>query len=440
MIFEEQKRLGAFLCFDREAAEADNDPYRVIKTMAFMLSHFDSHIHHAVVGAIHGNLTALQLDVQFQVLLRNPLLSAIGEGPIVILIDGLDECGSDDPRSQKYNRAQLLDIVVEMAKLPHNIRIIITSRDSSDIRMAMNRIPRSSKEELELRIGEEGSSDISIYVQQRMLEVAQCHQLPEDWLDVAKQQALVNHAEGLFKWAQTACDMIKAAEFPDQHPEEVLDSLIGGTGHCSLDDLYDKALHSSLDRHWLKPDFAQAFNDVLGLVLAAKLPISAIAIDQFLGGRRRARGVLSPMRHLLQYSHVDEDEPVQLLHTSFRDFISNTSRSDMPWFVDVERHNYRFALRCMGILHPHPCLPAQHRGEPSLGLTMLKVEAKEYACTQWILHVCDMVTCPAGFERTLQQWLETYMIAWLEDMSELGKSGNILDLLEQLLRWVKVIS
>ncbi|OSX63765.1 hypothetical protein POSPLADRAFT_1139630, partial [Postia placenta MAD-698-R-SB12] len=220
---------------------------------------------------------------------------------------------------------------------------------------------------------------------------------------------------------------------------EVLDSLIGGTGHCSLDDLYDKALHSSLDRHWLKPDFAQAFNDVLGLVLAAKLPISAIAIDQFLGGRRRARGVLSPMRHLLQYSHVDEDEPVQLLHTSFRDFISNTSRSDMPWFVDVERHNYRFALRCMGILHPHPCLPAQHRGEPSLGLTMLKVEAKEYACTQWILHVCDMVTCPAGFERTLQQWLETYMIAWLEDMSELGKSGNILDLLEQLLRWVKAV-
>ncbi|KAF9803204.1 hypothetical protein IEO21_09734 [Rhodonia placenta] len=200
-----------------------------------------------------------------------------------------------------------------------------------------------------------------------------------------------------------------------------------------LDDLYDKALHSSLDRYWLK-DYPKAYNAVLGVILAAKEPISVTVIDQFLEGPkgpRRASKVLSPLRNLLRYSN--DHEPVHLLHLSFRDFISNPDRCDKRWFVDVIEHNRRLASRCMDVLRAS----FQTSASISQTSTSSETDANTYACTQWILHICDMTDCPTEFARFLQDWLEAYLINWLEAMSALGKARIISSLLEQLLAWVE---
>ncbi|EED79014.1 predicted protein [Postia placenta Mad-698-R] len=200
-----------------------------------------------------------------------------------------------------------------------------------------------------------------------------------------------------------------------------------------LDDLYDKALHSSLDRYWLK-DYPKAYNAVLGVILAAKEPISVNVIDQLLEGPkgpRRASKVLSPLRNLLRYSN--DHEPVHLLHLSFRDFISSPDRRESRWFIDVIEHNRRLANCCMDVLRAS----FQPSASISQTSTSPETDANTYACTQWILHICDMTDCPTEFARFLQDWLEAYLINWLETMSTLGKARIISSLLEQLLVWVE---
>lgn len=442
-LFREQGRRGAFICFDRElAAEANNDPFRVIKTLAFQLSQFDARIHNEVAKAVEKNPPNMQLDAQYHVYLRQPLMSSVGlvdEGPIVILIDGLDECGSDElPSRSRYSRKPLLDILVQMAtpgQLPPCVRIIITSRITRDIELALLRL--STLLPRELVVSRDDDSDLAVFMRYRLSQIAHSYNL-EDWPGEERLKRLVERAEGLFIWAQTACDTIEFAEYPFSEPDDVLESLLGGESAEQgdthpLDDLYDKALHSSLDRYWLK-DYPKAYNAVLGVILAAKEPISVTVIDQFLEGPkgpRRASKVLSPLRNLLRYSN--DHEPVHLLHLSFRDFISNPDRCDKRWFVDVIEHNRRLASRCMDVLRAS----FQTSASISQTSTSSETDANTYACTQWILHICDMTDCPTEFARFLQDWLEAYLINWLEAMSALGKARIISSLLEQLLAWVE---
>ncbi|OSX63785.1 hypothetical protein POSPLADRAFT_1033289 [Postia placenta MAD-698-R-SB12] len=443
-LFREQGRRGAFICFDRElAAEANNDPFRVIRTLAFQLSQFDQRIHKEVAKAVERSPPNMQLDAQYHVYLRQPLMSSIGlvdEGPIVILIDGLDECGSEKPPSRsRYSRKPLLDILAQMAtpgQLPPCIRIIITSRHIDDFEFALLRLS-STFLIRDLVVSRDDDSDIAIFMRDRLSQTARSHKLDKDWPGEDRLKRFVERADGLFSWAQTACDTIECAEYPFLEPDDVLESLLGRESaqqddSQTLDDLYDKALHSSLDRYWLR-DYPTAYNTVLGVILAAKEPISVTVIDQLLGGPRRASKVLRPLRNLLQYS--DDHEPVHLLHLSFRDFISSPDRRESRWFIDVNEHDRRLASRCMDVLR------ASFQSSTRLSQTFTSPgsHANIYACTQWILHTCGIAVCPTEFARGLQDWLEAYLINWLEAMCDLGKARSISRLLEQLSVWVEAI-
>lgn len=290
------------------------------------------------------------------------------------------------------------------------------------------------------------TSEISVYIRRQITEIARRNDLGEEWPEDYKIAALIKRAAGLFIWASTACKYID-----DYRADDLLDELVAGqvyeVAEHALDVLYVKALRYAGD--WKKTRFKKDCCNVLGLILIAKTPLSPHAIDQILD--LKSIRVISRLRSVLH--HEGGVEPVRILHVSFREYLSNPTRckdwciekcslqcngrcNDGPWFIDLAGHNERFVQQCIPIL-------ARTFGDKFCRLTLDDPrdgqsldETVTYACTYWIAHTCEMVSCPQGFDGVLLDFLNKHILHWLEAMSMLGRSRNAASMLEQLHVWV----
>jgi hypothetical protein len=101
-VYRSIRRLGTFIYFNRgESAYAQ--PTQVVGTMAFQLAKFDSRIGAAISSVIDGDSQTLTgtLLAQFTSLLANPIGAVkdlAEEGPVIVIVDALDECGSPTDR------------------------------------------------------------------------------------------------------------------------------------------------------------------------------------------------------------------------------------------------------------------------------------------------------------------------------------------------------
>ncbi|KAF8134166.1 hypothetical protein K438DRAFT_1947590 [Mycena galopus ATCC 62051] len=123
--------LGAFLFFDRNDGERSH-PDKVIQTLAYLLAQSNPCIGAAISTVIqdHPDIVNAMIQTQFKTLLFDPLNSVEDsiQGPIVIILDALDECGD------ATSRALLLSVLsAELLKLPPVFRFLITSREEKDI-------------------------------------------------------------------------------------------------------------------------------------------------------------------------------------------------------------------------------------------------------------------------------------------------------------------
>jgi len=134
--FHRLRRQGAFLFWDRNNADS-GEPHRVIHTLAYNLARFHPSFAHELASQINNwpHITA-SLDSQFQYLLLEPLVALLQThhfGPIVIVLDALDEYGESESRRQLLNT-----LFNGLAKLPKFVRVLIASRDEPDIHAALS--------------------------------------------------------------------------------------------------------------------------------------------------------------------------------------------------------------------------------------------------------------------------------------------------------------
>lgn len=152
--YAELGRLGAFVFFDRDVQERSS-PLNFVRTLAYELSRFDSRIAREVENAVKQSPHIAQagLDGQFRELVKKPLHCAASDtsergslgddGPVVIVIDALDECGNES------NRKQLLELLGrETSQLPLVLRVIIASRPEPDMLVEIHKRPNIDHNEL----------------------------------------------------------------------------------------------------------------------------------------------------------------------------------------------------------------------------------------------------------------------------------------------------
>lgn len=434
-MYAETRRLGAFLFFNRDVKER-SDPTNFIRTLAYELSRYDNRIHKAIKFSVDQNshITQMQPDAQFRELIRIPLTKAASvtsadksladEGPIVIIIDSLDECGDESTRKQ------LLKVLAkEMANLPRVVRVVITSRFSPDIRTAFDKEVHIKHHQLEVLPHD---NDIRVYMESQFRDIEEKSLLGPGELGEDKLSTLVSRADGLFIWASTACKYIDCHD-PVSALDDLLQVPVEGF-HKGLDDLYGKALNGAGD--WNNVRFRQAYQLIMGTILVAKNPMTTKTIDEFLGLKLSSQRFLSPFASLI---HQAPNEPVRALHNSFSEFISDPKRcKDSMWLINVSEREYHSAANCIAQMTKVFARPRQFMLAKTYNADY--DEAVIYSCSYWIHHV---IAVREGPERkkiaaAVFSFMKVHTLHWLEVMSVLQISRSTTNILEQLYVWAVV--
>ncbi|KZT31837.1 hypothetical protein SISSUDRAFT_1067423 [Sistotremastrum suecicum HHB10207 ss-3] len=235
--FHSGKRLGSSYIFDEShAAErrADTIFSKISRDLAAISDDWKSSL-----GKIIKNSPDLRhtpsVRRQFEELILGPAKDVVFIGPILIVIDALDECEFEDA----FAHSQYIT----------SLDIQAASEDSVD-------------------------KDLAVYYESRLGYLAE---LDDAWPDKSWLSELIKRSEGLFQWAFTACEYVLE---PGWSPEEQLKKLLSSTsastelvGPNMLDSLY-RAILDNIFGFATDDGRIARFRSVLGRVLCAREPLS----------------------------------------------------------------------------------------------------------------------------------------------------------------------
>ncbi|KAF9060132.1 hypothetical protein BDP27DRAFT_433152 [Rhodocollybia butyracea] len=277
------------------------------------------------------------IHTQFQKLLLTPLITSQSHihGPIVVVLDALDECGNAESR-----RTLVSLISDQFPRLPPAVRFFITSRPDSDIASKFENQIKIAKHLLDITIPS-GLADIRIYLDNEVGELRKQQKLGSTWPGELKMDALTKHSSGLFIWASTAAKYLLHAYDLDQAIESLLNK-----GLTTLDDLYAGALEVA--GPWSDPTFVREAQAALSVVILGKTPVSAAMIDALLVPKHSSSCIFDRLGCVLQWA---PGQHVKILHASFSDYLTDHGRSGgEPWFIDPSILEPQIARGCLHIL------------------------------------------------------------------------------------------
>ncbi|THH20304.1 hypothetical protein EUX98_g8607 [Antrodiella citrinella] len=447
--FRELHRLGAFLFFSRKPPHT-TEPSGVIRTLAAQLALFDARIGQAIASAIeqYPGATEGPLASQFKELLVKPLNTLdvdvftkdghamSSEGPILIVLDALDECGDT------ASRAELMDVLVKhTSELPSWLRFIFTSRPDKDISLAMESCPNVFRTPLDVK-NPANIADVAAYVRNTLGAIRTAPKnrnlgLGSDWPGEDAIRELSRRAAGLFVWATTACSFI------DSHnPRTPLNALLkGGTASApeeALAELYETTLETVGD--WKDPEFSSGFRTILGAIAVAEEPLKADTIDEVLGHPNALPSIhtIESLGCVLTWT---SNHPIRIVHPSFHDYITSTRCKDYPWYIDVSLHRRTLGVNCL--YHVAEYLtrnPGKIGGLKSRDTARRDLSAGlQHAFRFWVEYVCtitDDVGVLAGDVATML--VSTRFLDWCTIVDIIWTRYIALDLTYKLLTWVKV--
>lgn len=427
------RRLGAFFYFDRDIPE--RNATTLIRTLAYQLALFDAQIGVQVSQIVedHPNIAGMPLDFQFANLLTAKALGSVkwSGGPIVLVIDALDECGSEK------DRAILMQALSKgFSDLPPFMRVVVVSRQEADIEDTL--ASHLAVHPYYLGIDSvTNKEDISEFLRHRFSEIRKKKKylpLGSDWPGDDNIDALTKCAAGLFVWASTACLYIDSHD-PRLRLNELITQQLVDTSSApfaNLDGLYKTGLQSA--GSWADPLFCSDCNNIFGVVLCARIPVSCSMIDSLLA---LPRPCLQSISHLGCVFRWSETEPVRILHPSFHDYLSKRCRTE-AWSIDVEHHNEKLAIHCIELLD-------NTLQENMCGLTLPYPVQKEtlpdamsYACKFWVEHICLISHSADNIGDKIYRFMGQHLLHWMEALAILKSHGTTIQSLQKLLVWFEV--
>ncbi|KIJ63433.1 hypothetical protein HYDPIDRAFT_29675 [Hydnomerulius pinastri MD-312] len=133
--FDEIGRLGSSFCFDR-SQQATRNASTVFSTIARDLADLDEERRQVLCQVLQRKKslrTTSSTREQFEKFILEPSRYLVTVGPILIVIDALDEAGDEEEREV------LLSVLATKAQeLPVNFRILVTARVEEDIQIAFS--------------------------------------------------------------------------------------------------------------------------------------------------------------------------------------------------------------------------------------------------------------------------------------------------------------
>ncbi|KZP08039.1 hypothetical protein FIBSPDRAFT_1052611 [Athelia psychrophila] len=437
--FKGLQRRGAFHFFDRNSP-IESSPSRVICTLAYQLAEHDEVVRSGVAAAIERDpqIATAPLITQFKSLLCEPLSAASTRisGPIVIVIDALDECGDAN------SRQPLLDLSSspDFAELPAQFRFIITSRPEHDIKEALHACEHVKTTDY----SKASNRDMMLYIKHEIDKIcAKRHHtenLPADWPGEKEIRRLVQHADGFFIWAATAMKLLFTVEAPVKW---LANFLLHDRQVITLHDLYKTALLSVIE--WKTGETTDIYRRILGIIIISQVPLTDIVITDLLGlGQDSGSACQTTLRRLGCIIQWSEGQSARILHQSFSDYLTDEGAcASEPWFIDVNEHQRALTLACLRIMNEGLHFNMGdlktsyfvNANVPNLSAHVEAVipQSMSYSCQFWGHHLRQMIVGEPSIQGLLLRFFELKFLYWLEVLSLLGEVALASRALESII-------
>ncbi|KAH9020771.1 hypothetical protein EDB84DRAFT_554313 [Lactarius hengduanensis] len=327
--FDEMGRLTSSFIFVRKE-QSETKAFHLFTNLARNLADRYPLFKTALGRAIKDN-TSLRLATRdygtlFERLIREPLKDLHIVGPILVVIDALDESG-DTTGEDGLHRF----LANRLSELPPNFRILITSRPEGDIEPAFLEAESVVIKHMnDDTLGATTHHDILAFLRKKLAS--------DDFEQHG--EALARRAEDLFQWAAVACGYIREPKSVRRKKERINQLLILGADHRGQDPLNE--LYKGVLEAYFK-DEEVLFRSLVGQLLATFEPLSIRSLTTL---QRHASDVddapnsvvetLSHLGSLLSnVTSSDDTLPIVPLHTSFRDFVTNKEKSGKFMSISV---------------------------------------------------------------------------------------------------------
>jgi hypothetical protein len=452
--FNETGGLGSCFCFDRHR-EADRRHEKIFSTIARDLADRDPGMKRALADTVKNDTSlknTTDIIQQWRKLLMQPLnkLSASSVGPVLILIEALDESGGAETRRNllRILAGRLQDNgLPRITELPSNFRILVTSRPLSDIEdgfKGADHIRRLSMDTIPAEVAE---GDIRAFVSEELKELS-------EFQDKHVARLAVN-ADGLFEWARLACEYIRRPYFGSSSMncfDEVVNRDPKGRENL-LYDMYRLILTDLIRKDHRYEQAVAAFRSVLGQILATNEPLPLDSLNAMRchfpenHNRYKVDVVIKHMGSLLSGT-TDPSIPIRPLHATFREFLTDKSSSG-DFFVEstkaqqrdlafaslrVMEHGLRFNICDLKSSYIPNC------EDPGLQERVQKCIAPHlsYSSRFWTSHVQSTV-----FDKELAKEVKLLfnherVFFWLELLALINALSGAVPALPLISQWLKV--
>ncbi|RYP83459.1 hypothetical protein DL769_001362 [Monosporascus sp. CRB-8-3] len=430
--FSEKEVLGASFFFSRGGGDASHAG-KFVTTVAVQLANNVLSLKHYICEAIadRSDIASQSLRDQWHHLVLRPLseLDANGYQPsYVLVIDALDECEHDN------NIRIILQLLAEARSLQKvRLRVFLTSRPEILIRYGFRQIPDAEHQDFVLHSISPSiiDHDIRIFLEHNLRLIGQERSLDSGWPGEDIIRCLVQHANGLFIWAATACRFIRDGKrFATKRLATILESnsttITAPEKH--LNKIYITVLEQSISPDFMdeeKEELYAMLRHVLGSVVVLLSPLSACSLSRLLHATKEEIDQTLEDLHAILDIPDDQTLPLRLHHPSFRDFLINKDRcGDLNFWVDEKQAHRTLAESCTRLMSN--TLKQDVCGLDAPGTLLTDVESGrleqylppevQYACLYWVQHL-QKGGAKLYDDGEVHRFLQAHMLHWLEALS-----------------------
>jgi hypothetical protein len=440
--------LGASFFFKRGRADRSHAKL-LFPTIARQLADLFPEVSHAIAASLDQDslLCDRYLSTQFESLLLQPLQSvgpdSLSSASVVVVIDALDECD----KSESIRTTLLLLSRVE-AITSLRLRIFVTSRPELPVELGFKDMSGDLHHDIRLEEAQELSiaHDIRVFYEHEFSKIKkdsweQHDELPAEWPTEPDVQSLVTQAIPLFIFAFTVSRYIAEVD-----PRGRLDLMLRQSLNKSLTGLKGTYLPiltqvvASEDDDRRESRILE-FKRIVGSLVLLYDPLSASALMSLIGALpREVVGVLRPLHSVLNIpqapdGRLDLKTPITLFHLSFRDFLIDSAlkKENMFWIEAAEMHR-QLGMHCIRLLESgglkEDICGVVAPGTRRSAVAKSKVHSSlpedvAYACCYWVQHIMSSGEQIKDGDIVLP-FLQKHMLHWIEALSWLGKTSDVI--------------
>ncbi|KIL62670.1 hypothetical protein M378DRAFT_165518 [Amanita muscaria Koide BX008] len=434
--------LGASFFFSRDEADRNNAK-GFFTTIAYQLCVYNEAFAKAIGGVVETTneslATTLSPQLQLKLFILDPLRSIVQtrSRPILIVVDGLDECDEEDAFSVLTGLSQLV------RDLP-SFKVILTTRPQPCLDRFLGN--QGDHEIFHLQDIEDKvvDGDIRLYLNHCLsMDQVQKHYPMRQWCASDDEvDSLVCAAGRFFIIASTAVRYIldKIASDPAAQMQKLLHRLRASvqdhTPFKNLDHFYTVILRDVVSEHCDDAIIVSRYQSVVGTIIFVQDPLPVSTSAHLIGiDVKEIRAVLDNLQSVIL---LGDDNVPRIYHKSFLEYVTDQARCKDPRLrIDPRIHHTQIATRCFEIMDKHLKRNILGLGDPGQfmsnedGLKEDRITDKQlqekipqrlcYACVYWVNHLEVANIEDEALMEGLERFANEHMLYWLEVLSLIGK-------------------